>query len=106
MAVGFQPPDLKNLVFPAAMLVDYVRVYQRRGIKNGVGCNPPDRPTADYINKYEFPRISRRMYDTEKTSGKAHGRIYESKFDNVGRRKFYVPQKFHLSWLHVTLLMN
>lgn len=51
MAFDFQPPDYKHLVFPAEMLVDYVRVYQRQGLKNGVGCNPPNRPTADYINK-------------------------------------------------------
>ncbi|KAF8194222.1 beta-glucan synthesis-associated protein [Pholiota molesta] len=52
MAIDFQPPDFKHLVFPAEMLVDYVRVYQRRGIKNGVGCNPPNYPTTDYINKH------------------------------------------------------
>ena len=37
--------------FPAQMLVDYVRVYQRQGSEN-VGCNPSDHPTTDYINKY------------------------------------------------------
>ncbi|KAF9481170.1 beta-glucan synthesis-associated [Pholiota conissans] len=52
MADNFQPPDFKHLVFPAEMFVDYVRVYQRRGIKNGVGCNPPNYPTTDYINKH------------------------------------------------------
>lgn len=39
------------MVFPAEMLVDYVRVYQRDGETN-IGCNPPDYPTADYINNH------------------------------------------------------
>ncbi len=51
MADSFQNPDFKHLVFPAQMFIDYVRVYQRRGIKDGVGCNPSNRPTTDYINK-------------------------------------------------------
>jgi hypothetical protein len=33
------------------MFIDYVRVYQRDGVKNGVTCDPPSRPTADYIAK-------------------------------------------------------
>ncbi|KJA24050.1 glycoside hydrolase family 16 protein [Hypholoma sublateritium FD-334 SS-4] len=52
MAESFQAPDFKHLVFPAQMFIDYVRVYQRRGIKDGVGCNPPNRPTTDYINNH------------------------------------------------------
>lgn len=41
------------MTFPAEMLVDYVRVYQREGNTN-IGCDPPDYPTADYIsNHYE-----------------------------------------------------
>lgn len=32
------------------MLVDYIRVYQPKGSKN-VGCDPPDFPTAGYINE-------------------------------------------------------
>lgn len=39
------------MVFPAEMLVDYVRVYQRDGETN-VGCDPPDYPTSDYINNH------------------------------------------------------
>lgn len=48
------------MVFPAEMLVDYVRVYQRDGETN-IGCNPSDYPTMDYINNHydayasEFP---------------------------------------------------
>ena len=37
--------------FPALMLIDYVRVYQRNGQTN-VGCSPPNYPTADYINNH------------------------------------------------------
>lgn len=37
--------------FPAEMLVDYVRVYQRKGETN-IGCSPPGYPTADYINNH------------------------------------------------------
>lgn len=51
---GFQPIDLQNLVFPAKMYIDYVRVYQRDDAP-GVGCSPDDYPTEDYINKYELP---------------------------------------------------
>jgi beta-glucan synthesis-associated protein KRE6 len=38
--------------FPAVMLVDYVRVYQRKDSVN-VGCDPPNYPTADYINRHK-----------------------------------------------------
>lgn len=34
------------------MYIDYVRVYQRSDVKDGVGCNPSSYPTTDYINKY------------------------------------------------------
>ena len=37
--------------FPAEMLVDYVRVYQRQGSTN-VGCDPKGYPTADYITAH------------------------------------------------------
>jgi len=38
------------MTFPAEMLVDYVRVYQRVGKRN-IGCSPKDYPTEDYINR-------------------------------------------------------
>lgn len=41
-----------HLTFPSEMYVDYVRVYQREGIQNGVTCDPPNRPTANYIQRY------------------------------------------------------
>ncbi|CAE6441977.1 unnamed protein product [Rhizoctonia solani] len=49
MSYSFGPIDLEHLVFPAYMLVDYVRVYQPSG-KWNIGCDPKDYPTACYIN--------------------------------------------------------
>ncbi|KDQ52324.1 glycoside hydrolase family 16 protein [Jaapia argillacea MUCL 33604] len=43
--------DLNTILSPAVMLVDYVRVYQRKGAMN-VGCSPSNYPTADYINRH------------------------------------------------------
>ena len=37
--------------FPTEMLIDYVRIYQRKGFEN-VGCSPDDYPTREYINKH------------------------------------------------------
>ncbi|WVO15881.1 hypothetical protein L204_103546 [Cryptococcus depauperatus] len=42
--------DFAHLQTPAEMLVDYVRVYQRPEGK--LGCDPKDRPTADYIERH------------------------------------------------------
>ncbi|TFK99149.1 glycoside hydrolase family 16 protein [Pterulicium gracile] len=51
MSHNFGAIDFADLVFPVNMYVDYVRVYQRPGeIK--MSCDPPDHPTADYINTY------------------------------------------------------
>ncbi len=46
---GFGLIDTDNLVFPGVMLVDYIRLYQRKGEIN-LGCNPDDFPTAAYID--------------------------------------------------------
>jgi len=51
MSPNFGTPDLENLVFPAIMKVDYIRIYQRTDLVN-IGCNPPDYPTTDYIEKH------------------------------------------------------
>jgi len=51
MSPGFQQQDFKNLVFPSAMYIDYVRVYQRQGSQN-VGCDPKNYPTNNYINNH------------------------------------------------------
>lgn len=48
---NWQEINLATMQFPAVMLIDYVRVYQRKGHTN-VGCNPKDYPTTDYINKH------------------------------------------------------
>ncbi|KAG8781271.1 hypothetical protein FRC12_022044 [Ceratobasidium sp. 428] len=48
---GFGSIDFEHLVFPAYMLIDYIRVYQPSNKRN-VGCDPPNFPTADYINTY------------------------------------------------------
>lgn len=45
--------DFAQLVFPTTLRVDYVRVYQDpKNIKTS--CDPPDAPTAAYIEAYVF----------------------------------------------------
>ncbi|QRV76398.1 glycoside hydrolase family 16 protein [Ceratobasidium sp. AG-Ba] len=48
---NFGAIDWEHLVFPTWMLVDWIRVYQPKDNHN-IGCDPPDFPTADYINTY------------------------------------------------------
>ena len=48
---SFGSVDFDLLTYPAIMRVDYVRVYQPSGAKN-IGCDPPEFPTASYINTY------------------------------------------------------
>ncbi|KAF8158292.1 glycoside hydrolase family 16 protein [Crassisporium funariophilum] len=52
MSPSFQKQDFKHLTFPVSMYIDYVRIYQRRGLKNGITCDPPNRPTSDYITRH------------------------------------------------------
>ncbi|KAI6129754.1 glycoside hydrolase family 16 protein [Pisolithus croceorrhizus] len=52
MAPSFQEQDFMHLQFPTTMYVDYVRVYQREGLQNAIGCDPPGHPTASYINAH------------------------------------------------------
>jgi len=52
MAPSFQTQDFGHMVFPAHMYIDYIRVYQRSDVTNGVGCNPPSHPTTNYINSH------------------------------------------------------
>ncbi|KAF7364752.1 Glycoside hydrolase family 16 protein [Mycena venus] len=49
---SFQGQDFKHMVFPAEMFIDYVRVYQLPGAKNGLTCDPPNYPTSEYINAH------------------------------------------------------
>jgi hypothetical protein len=50
-AANWQTITLPSMEFPAYMLIDYVRVYQRSGQIN-IGCDPVDYPTANYINAH------------------------------------------------------
>ncbi|KAJ7228320.1 concanavalin A-like lectin/glucanase, partial [Mycena pura] len=54
---NWQTIDLTTMVFPAEMLVDYVRVYQRDDEKN-IGCDPPDYPTMEYISNHDVAYTS------------------------------------------------
>ena len=38
--------------FPAKMYIDYIRIYQRSGLSESIGCDPTSHPTTDYIKKY------------------------------------------------------
>jgi hypothetical protein len=51
MSPGWQAINLPSMTFPTEMLIDYVRIYQRKGHEN-VGCSPDDYPTAEYINNH------------------------------------------------------
>lgn len=51
MSEQFGNVDFANLVFPAIMKVDYVRIYQRNDIIN-IGCDPADYPTSKYIDAH------------------------------------------------------
>ncbi|KAL6308456.1 glycoside hydrolase family 16 protein [Sparassis latifolia] len=53
MSPSFQQQDFKHMQFPASMYIDYVRVYQRSDVSSdGLTCDPPNYPTADYINNH------------------------------------------------------
>ncbi|KAJ6509382.1 beta-glucan synthesis-associated protein [Mycena vitilis] len=51
MSLNFGAVDFENLVFPAVMSVDYIRVYQNPDAIN-VGCDPKGFPTSAYIDEY------------------------------------------------------
>ncbi|KAJ7596873.1 beta-glucan synthesis-associated protein [Mycena floridula] len=51
MSRNFGDVDLDHLTFPAIMSVDWIRVYQPKNAIN-IGCDPPDFPTAAYIEQY------------------------------------------------------
>ncbi|WWD18304.1 hypothetical protein CI109_102754 [Kwoniella shandongensis] len=60
MSSNFAPVDWAHLTWPAEMMIDYVRVYQRP--EGRMGCDPADRPTANYIashaNAYNNPNLT------------------------------------------------
>ncbi|KAJ7703191.1 beta-glucan synthesis-associated protein-domain-containing protein [Mycena rosella] len=51
MSTNFGPVDLAHQPFPVHLAIEYIRVYQPKSAIN-IGCNPPEFPTSDYINKY------------------------------------------------------
>ncbi|KAJ7594668.1 beta-glucan synthesis-associated [Mycena floridula] len=51
MSYSFGYVDLEHLTFPTTMSVDWIRVYQPKNAIN-IGCDPPDFPTAAYIEQY------------------------------------------------------
>ncbi|ONH67934.1 Beta-glucan synthesis-associated protein KRE6 [Cyberlindnera fabianii] len=52
-----------NFNFPLTFEIDYVRIYQPKGARDGLTCNPPDYPTTEYINNhlnaYMNPNLTR-----------------------------------------------
>jgi hypothetical protein len=53
---AFETVDAAHLPTPARMLVDYVRVYQRKGQEN-IGCSPKNFPTesvCSYDSYFNF----------------------------------------------------
>ena len=49
---NFQTVDWAHMTFPNYFRIDYVRVYQRADGSGSVGCDPPDYPTKDYIERH------------------------------------------------------
>ncbi|KAH7101375.1 beta-glucan synthesis-associated [Auriculariales sp. MPI-PUGE-AT-0066] len=50
---GFQSVLEETMTFPAEFLIDYVRVYQKKGAGDAaMSCDPPDYPTSQYINDH------------------------------------------------------
>lgn len=48
---SFQTVDLSAMIFPAEYRIDYVRVWQRKGLGSEYStCDPNNYPTANYIN--------------------------------------------------------
>ncbi|KAK1223209.1 hypothetical protein PQX77_013908 [Marasmius sp. AFHP31] len=64
----------ETLMFPAEMLFDYIRIYQRKGHKN-VGCSPKDYPTSEYIEKHMDAYTDRNA--TKFKPGSPRNRLYD-----------------------------
>jgi Beta-glucan synthesis-associated protein SKN1/KRE6/Sbg1 len=59
-SLNFGGIDLEHITFPAAMSIDWIRVYQPQNAIN-IGCDPKDFPTAAYIQTsvvFPFPVVS------------------------------------------------
>ena len=54
MSYNFEAPDFGGFDFVDGekMRIDYIRLYQRSGLENAIGCDPPGFPTAEYINNH------------------------------------------------------
>ncbi|SPO35663.1 related to KRE6 - glucan synthase subunit [Pseudozyma flocculosa] len=52
LSPGWNALEWDKLRFPATLRVDYVRVYQRDGRPDRITCDPPDHPTARYIQDH------------------------------------------------------
>ena len=77
------------------MYIDYVRVYQRSDVKNGVGCNPPSHPTTDYINRYvSFHLVSDGHFLL--TLPQTSQRLFKSQSHDVGPSWVPVPPKLKI----------
>ncbi|KAI0734482.1 beta-glucan synthesis-associated [Fomitopsis betulina] len=60
--------DFADLVFPTTLRVDYVRVYQDpKNVKTS--CDPPDAPTASYIDAYKGAYANPNYTDWQTTYG-------------------------------------
>jgi beta-glucanase (GH16 family) len=76
ISANWQTIDVTTMEFPSEMLIDYVRVYQRKGHTN-IGCDPKDFPTADYIQRhidsYSNPNLTAWNYPKPKNGLYAGG---------------------------------
>jgi hypothetical protein len=82
MSPNFGRIDFAHLQFPAKMRIDYIRVYQRADHIN-IGCDPPDFPTAAYINQLVMLFIPQNVFVADLTLPKVWRGIHQCQFDNV-----------------------
>ena len=65
LSMNFADVDLTKLTFPTTMSIDYIRVYQPKDAVN-IGCDPPDFPTAQYIETYGCSFLFVYLYITQR----------------------------------------
>lgn len=51
MSEQFGGVNFDEIVFPAVMKVDWIRIYQRKG-QTDIGCDPEGYPTTKYIQDH------------------------------------------------------
>ncbi|KAF9476639.1 SKN1-domain-containing protein [Pholiota conissans] len=81
-SMNFAAIDLTKITFPATMSIDYIRVYQLKDSIN-IGCDPPNYPTTQYIETL------------------IQGRLYQSKFNNMGASGAIMAEKSHEERRHM-----